>query len=280
MKEYKRLFTFGCSFTQYNWPTWANIIAVDTGIPHYNFAMPGVGNLAIMLRMIQADAVMEFTDDDLVMVGWSTQDREDRIINGMFINGGSVFNNRYFSTRWLKRYYNPEHYELVTKSAQIAVEKMFPSAVHVQMFNNQLIDAHGQIGVGFFKRLMKSSHKQTKGYIKRTFDQKLPKFIEVNPHGKDMGTYADDGHPDIPEHILYAETILGRPITAQTRDYFDLLHDFYSKFKNIKHIRDNKNQVWMARPYPGPNELVINTRSIRYRSLESTQEYVNDFKHK
>ena len=36
---YNRLFTFGCSYTRYNWPTWADIIADDLQIPFQNWGV-------------------------------------------------------------------------------------------------------------------------------------------------------------------------------------------------------------------------------------------------
>ena len=46
--KYKRFFAIGCSFTEWFWPTWANIIAEEH--PHLEFksyAKPGAGNLYI-----------------------------------------------------------------------------------------------------------------------------------------------------------------------------------------------------------------------------------------
>ena len=46
--KYKRLFVFGCSFTQYRWPTWADIIAKDNPhLEYFNTANSGAGNLYI-----------------------------------------------------------------------------------------------------------------------------------------------------------------------------------------------------------------------------------------
>ncbi len=39
-----RLITFGCSFTDYSWPTWADIIARDLDCEYENWAIGGGGN--------------------------------------------------------------------------------------------------------------------------------------------------------------------------------------------------------------------------------------------
>ena len=43
----KRLITFGCSFTDYSWPTWADIIALDREVEYENWAIGGGGNQQI-----------------------------------------------------------------------------------------------------------------------------------------------------------------------------------------------------------------------------------------
>ena len=58
-----RLFTFGCSFTSYHWPTWANILAYDYDIPLYNYGLNGAGNQFIFNMLMQADSFNNFTEN-------------------------------------------------------------------------------------------------------------------------------------------------------------------------------------------------------------------------
>lgn len=77
-KKYKRLFTFGCSFTEHEWPTWADIMGWEIG-KHYQYGCSGGGNDLIAMSIPEADAKHRFTEDDLVMVMWTTKWRESRI---------------------------------------------------------------------------------------------------------------------------------------------------------------------------------------------------------
>ena len=55
LTQYKRHFTFGCSFTNYYWPSWADVIAnamPDAG--YVNTAKPGAGNSYIVAKLSQA----------------------------------------------------------------------------------------------------------------------------------------------------------------------------------------------------------------------------------
>jgi hypothetical protein len=74
--KYKRLFTFGCSFTNYIWPTWADIIGRE--IPFYeNWGHGGFGIQYIMSSVIECDLKHKFTDTDLVMIMWTVPGRHD-----------------------------------------------------------------------------------------------------------------------------------------------------------------------------------------------------------
>jgi hypothetical protein len=64
----KRLFTFGCSFTSYVYPTWADIISVNFD-EYYNFGRSGCSNTYIMNKVVMADELIEFNcDTDTVIV--------------------------------------------------------------------------------------------------------------------------------------------------------------------------------------------------------------------
>lgn len=79
LSKYKRIFFFGCSFTQYRWPTWATIIARCA--PHaeyHNLGMCGAGQEFISTNINQIINGVELEETDLVFVMWSTFYREDR----------------------------------------------------------------------------------------------------------------------------------------------------------------------------------------------------------
>lgn len=109
--KYKRIFAFGCSFTNYAYPTWADIIANEAGCKFYNFGKPGMGNLAISSRIAEANKRFTFTDTDLIMVMYSTAFREDRWINGFWETHGNIFNyhheHAFYSGDFVKKYVDP-----------------------------------------------------------------------------------------------------------------------------------------------------------------------------
>jgi hypothetical protein len=79
LTKYKRIFSFGCSFTSYIYPTWADIIhkSMLPDTEFYNFGKSGGGNVFIANRITEANRKYKFTETDLVVVMWSTSARID-----------------------------------------------------------------------------------------------------------------------------------------------------------------------------------------------------------
>jgi len=79
----KRVFAFGCSFTEYQWPTWADFIGRtyhNKGYEYYNFGNSGAGNYYILASLFAADTKYKFDKDDIILVMWSSWTRDDRYV--------------------------------------------------------------------------------------------------------------------------------------------------------------------------------------------------------
>lgn len=103
--KYKRVFIFGCSFTNYMWPTWANILAYETkDADVYNLAKPGAGNFFISEEIVVTNQKFKFNKDDLILVMWSTYFREDRYIKDSWKLAGNIFTQNVYDEDFVKRY--------------------------------------------------------------------------------------------------------------------------------------------------------------------------------
>ena len=89
IQKYKRFFAFGCSFTNYAWPTWADYLGRNIG-EYYNFGGSGSGNMLIFQQFIQCMKKYEFTENDLVIIQWTNTTREDRYIDGEWRRNGNL----------------------------------------------------------------------------------------------------------------------------------------------------------------------------------------------
>lgn len=120
LSNVRRIFAFGCSFTSYDWPTWADLIAFDNPkSSYYNFGRAGMGNVGIAARISEANKKFNFCETDLVMVMWSTFCREDRWINGRWFTQGNVYNSEY-DKEWIRKYADPVGY-LIRDHAMISM---------------------------------------------------------------------------------------------------------------------------------------------------------------
>lgn len=91
-KPIKRLFTFGCSFTKYFWPTWADILNQEISpLEYYNLALPGSGNAYIAHSFHLNNVKHNFGPDDLIIICWSNIFRADWFHNFEWSQEGNVY---------------------------------------------------------------------------------------------------------------------------------------------------------------------------------------------
>jgi hypothetical protein len=106
-----RLFTFGCSYTKYKWPTWANIIATNFE-QHYNCAQQGAGNYYAAEKLYEMHLKTTITKNDVVLIMLSSFNRLD-IYNPKykaFILNGNIYNSEHiFGEKFVREVWNDEH---------------------------------------------------------------------------------------------------------------------------------------------------------------------------
>jgi hypothetical protein len=128
-----RLITFGCSFTDYSWPTWADIIARDLGCEYENWAVGGGGNQQIARRILYRDQQFGWQPDDLVMVQWTSITREDRFVQNQWIAQGSVALAPHYGAKWVKKYWSWHNDVINTAQARITSERILGHSLKYQM---------------------------------------------------------------------------------------------------------------------------------------------------
>lgn len=97
----KRMFAFGCSFTGYGWPTWADI--VGQSFDYYeNWGSSGSGNYLISSRIVECDAVHKITKGDVVLVMFTSIPRIDFYNGNHWSMNGNIFNThaKQFEQEW------------------------------------------------------------------------------------------------------------------------------------------------------------------------------------
>jgi hypothetical protein len=104
-----RLFTFGCSFTNYRWSTWADCLAPEFG-EFQNWGQSGGGNGYIMNSVMEADQRHKFGTNDTVIVCWSSHMRDDRYANRKWQTLGNIFTCPIYDPEYLKTHVDDRGY--------------------------------------------------------------------------------------------------------------------------------------------------------------------------
>lgn len=119
----KRLFTFGCSFTRYAWPTWADIASTQFDSTE-NWAQVGGGNAFIFYSLCEAIKRNNITADDTVAIMWTSISREDRWLTTKgWITPGSIYNQNIYHQDWVQQFADPTGY-LIRDLAFISAARM------------------------------------------------------------------------------------------------------------------------------------------------------------
>lgn len=234
---YNRFFAFGCSITQYGYPTWADIIGYDLDIEYFNFGIQGLGNVGIASRILEADIQHKFTENDLIMIGWSSWTREDRFLKNGWQANGNVLNNRFYDMNFIRRYWSLENDIIKNSTAIISTNKIYKDLISYQF--NALGKLEGDI------QLSKSQKKLLEFYN--------PSLPVIDNFTHDNTRYTFDGHPTIASYItLVKDTIYPKfnlHLKTETIDYFYDLHDQclsftdFNQFTKLDIFEKSKNIV-------------------------------------
>jgi hypothetical protein len=86
-----RLFTFGCSFTQYwRWPTWADALGQEADY-FENWGVCGSGNSLIFYSLVECHQRHTINPNDTIYIMWTNTSREDRYVGNKWLEGGNVY---------------------------------------------------------------------------------------------------------------------------------------------------------------------------------------------
>ena len=251
----KRLFTFGCSFSNYNWGgMWPEIVAYDLNIPYYNYGLCGCGNQYMACMLMQADIFYKFNSDDLVIVQWTNVCREDRYVWGEWLTPGNIFTQNVYDDRYVKKWADPEGYLLRdltsiqfvdTFLASKECQYHFLSMVNVASRPNQwsddikIFDNITNIFINTLPKIHKSFYEvlwNNTISIKKLRDSQLidNKFFDGHPHPAETLEYLQK---TFTEHTFDARTI---------QSVGELQHKWIDTIKKYKPNNQHADEIKQA----------------------------------
>lgn len=239
-----RCFAFGCSFTQWFYPTWADIIGKNY-TEFYNYGKGALSNETIGRRFIEIDSLNHFNENDLVVVGLSGIGRYNFLVNrpdgitGLW-GAGELKQDA------LDGYID-------------TIEKWKPYKHIIRFMRDQYWDNswgiyHTWLAIKTMKRILVSNN--VKHIIIMALDNEIYKDKELwdlepielemindiyqnlsvqeslqSYNEKNHISYYGDRHPFIDSHFGYIEKHFSEYINTDIRDYY---HTMWQEVKDIK----------------------------------------------
>ena len=204
MAQYKaivmnRLFTFGCSFTSYNWSTWADILGTQA-TKFQNWGNLGAGNQYIFNSIFECDQQNQFTNDDTVLVCWTNIFREDRYINKWRFSG-NLYTQQLYDAAWVKKFIT-ERGCLIRDLAYIKAVKILleQRQVNWKFLSMAPIEQTDQ-----YKTTSRNPNVDVLTVYQDVIQVILPSFMEIL---KDRPRAEIDLHPLPADHLHYLDMVL------------------------------------------------------------------------
>ena len=204
MENNKRVFIFGCSMVNYCWPTWADILGRslhNSGYEYYNLGIAGTGNRAITSSIYRAKHEFAFTDQDIIIVMWSSWNREDRYlpIHGDPAQGfywtveGNVLNSDHYDDNFILNHWSLEN-DIIQNIISIKSAR-------------SLVDFAFEGSIDLYEHGMEGSESDLDPLLGLFCDVKLPNTM---PSLNDLPLPAhplnrNDGHPSLPAAMWYLD---------------------------------------------------------------------------
>jgi hypothetical protein len=224
MKNFDRVFCFGCSWTKFKWPTWADMCKYATSKPVYNWGLPGLGNVGIFYRMLEADLKHKFTENDLILVQWTSWHRDDIYktkweCNGLVVNYGEDY---------LKKYWHWNNDVIKNSSSIISANKMFNISFQFSFLNFPSKSWWPELNPN------ESYHELYYFYLRN-----IPKMIIFENENKiyHFDNNCVDDHPDVLSNLLFFKKHI-EPMGFDITPKYDQLIDLQNNISNSL----NKNQ--------------------------------------
>lgn len=236
-----RLFTFGCSYTKYYYPTWADILGQQWEY-YENWGKPGAGNHYIFNSIIECLNRNEFTENDTIMVLWTGISRTDYYQKGHWY---SLINQ--FSNDKTIPINCPDGFELTNYSLMYSINEILKlRKIKYRPMRWTLYDdssAIGQLYKDTINQIEEYKFCQNKTFYKFSSSQNFkPTLLELynNVAGPDwppLGQILDDNYTSTNPYILQELESFKKMIYQQDKQFFIVNSETDSHPLPLEHLK-------------------------------------------
>lgn len=253
LKKFRRVRVFGCSLTQWRYPTWADILAQD--IPHceyFNLAWPGAGHQFLQAQYSQWTHQLPLDHTDLVIVQWPTYYREDRYLNHPerarpWITPGNFFTQDEYPAEFMK-VCDKRGFVITTMMIQDLIMRDLERSDATALCFNAVDAAQQDAYSGFasdqhenFSDIMsvystiqdRNAHFDM--YVGLSKDKRNPNWPKGYEYVLD-GKREYDYHPTVAQHAVFLRDIMGYDLSDDAFKWAQYQHTLITQTESVDHV--------------------------------------------
>lgn len=252
----KICYSFGCSYTQFAWPTWANFIGSQFD-EHISYAKSGAGNRYIFLSVIDALQKHNITEEDILLIQWSSLCREDRIVpnENSFKTPGNLDYQTEYPKCFADKVFNPLQQVVELESYVYILRELFKSKNITYRMTNMYEPYLGrflgepvisEINTKFYRFLVKEGAlRRLKNLMSEGFLTSIESYIPQRDcyfyikYGSHLEIQTDD-HPTVKQHLAYAKYVY---------------HDIFGDYGNLESEQINEQIIYFTNLFTNKEEV-------------------------
>lgn len=207
-----RLFTFGCSFTNYRWSTWADCLAPEFDY-FENWGQSGGGNQYIFNSIVEANQRHNFGTNDTVVVCWTSHMRDDRYINKRWQTLGNVLTCPIYDSNYVKDHVDDRGYMIRDLATMQATKMLLETRKGLTWKFLSMIETG-------WKTVDNSTRENSdiSALYSDVIDSIAPSYLNTVYEETGWPDRDGDPHPTPDEHLAYLDTVLPGWVTkTETR---------------------------------------------------------------
>jgi len=223
----RRFFAFGCSYTLYCYPTWADFIGINFD-EHYNYGRSGASNTFIMNKLIEADDRFNFNPDtDTVMIMLTGIGRFSYMSNSQWMTDGDLLSNfahtknpkigKILESIWSEEWIVYQSWVAAKVIKNLLTAKNIPHKILMSIDNREYLNETADIELTQISQVQEIYKLLD---IKKTVDEWKTESAENNdtPYWNNKQA---DGHPSMKAHFKFVKDHFPNLITERSKELLE-----------------------------------------------------------
>ena len=231
-----RFFAFGCSYTGYNYATWADLIGANFD-EYYNFGKGGSCNTYILNKFVEVDNLLNINSEDYVAVLFTGMNRFSYFHNDGWVCNGNVYHpgidEGFVKNMWSSDWGIYNSWISINTIKTILEQKNVKFKLLSGMENYASLDSILSYRTEYINKLYNDF--STKLTNSTSFDNwRGNKFMDTNDISIKYKNGFEDSHPKQLIHYNFVKEYFSEFDTEYTKQRYELAENIFdfSSFEN------------------------------------------------